>query len=59
MLYTVTIRQGCLACKQTFHLGNILKSQAHARAIPLEAAALDRSACPNGELTRRLDVTLI
>jgi len=56
MLYTVTIRQGCLACEQTFRLGNILKSHAHARAIPLEAAALDHSACPNGELTRRLDV---
>ena len=56
MLYTVTIRQGCLACEQTFHLGNILKSRAHARAIPLEAAALDRSSRPNGELTRRLDV---
>ena len=25
MLYTVTIRQGCLACEQNFHLGNILK----------------------------------
>lgn len=56
MLYTVTIRQGCLACEQNFHLGNILKRRAHARAISLEAATLDRSARPNGELTRRLDM---
>ena len=56
MLYSVTIRQGCLACEQNSHLGNILKSQAHARAIPLEAATLDHSARPNGELTCRLDM---